>query len=451
MVSDYRVIRPQGSPHIPQTPSYCYFTERVHSSVSGSPVRPEELGLNQPQPFHGYHHQQIPHPYLHPHPHPYPYPYPYHLPLYAHDMHAAIKREIEKENIREEIIMMEIMRRRELEAEVRRELMMERELALRRGSHEVSFSTPSVTEVNSPTRPLEERIVPSLMDRERLNGMSESGGFEPLPFHRGSSDIRNSEAIPITNVPKGLEPLPFQRGIADVRNSEVIPVTEVPKGLKPLPFQRASADGRNSDVTLVTEVPKEKERSILGAKPNENTYGTKRGASKVDASESPSGYKPRKKAKEEWSCALCKVSSYSERVLNEHLQGKKHKTKEAALKVGKQFSIGLLSKKAATVGPGTGNSEKVSLDKSNNEADKLKKKEEPVVGNKKKMFEFWCELCQVGCPSENVLNNHRQGKKHMRRLRMCSKNRGDGKLAEDGGLVNENIVLSGGGRVAGMP
>ncbi|KAK7849120.1 hypothetical protein CFP56_003756 [Quercus suber] len=53
---------------------------------------------------------------------------------------AIAQRELEKARIREEIIAAEITRRRLLEAEVRRELMIEREMALRRLSAEGRIS-----------------------------------------------------------------------------------------------------------------------------------------------------------------------------------------------------------------------------------------------------------------------------------------------------------------------
>ena len=53
---------------------------------------------------------------------------------------AIVQRELEKARIREEIIAAEITRRRLLEAEVRRELMIEREMALRRLSAEGRIS-----------------------------------------------------------------------------------------------------------------------------------------------------------------------------------------------------------------------------------------------------------------------------------------------------------------------
>ena len=53
---------------------------------------------------------------------------------------AIVQRELEKARIREEIIAAEITRRRLLEVEVRRELMIEREMALRRLSAEGRIS-----------------------------------------------------------------------------------------------------------------------------------------------------------------------------------------------------------------------------------------------------------------------------------------------------------------------
>lgn len=34
-----------------------------------------------------------------------------------------------------------------------------------------------------------------------------------------------------------------------------------------------------------------------------------------------------KKAKQEWSCKLCQITTTSENDLNDHIQGKKHRTK----------------------------------------------------------------------------------------------------------------------------
>ncbi|KAH6817441.1 hypothetical protein C2S51_001044, partial [Perilla frutescens var. frutescens] len=341
------------------------------------------------------------HPHLHPHPLPHPHPHPHHLSSsQSHALHEAIRRELEKERIREEIIMSEILRRRALEAEVRSELMMERELALQGRSN--GFGSPSRMGLDLPMRlPLvdtrakgrfhEERIMLSLTQRNNLNNRSESDLPVSLPFQSASDDVRAA------------------------RNSEVKPIQE--------------------------GVP-EKKKIILQATPMKNITGAKRAG---HASESQSDGNLKKKVKEEWSCALCQVSPTSERGLNEHLEGKKHKMKEAELRAreaGKNYSIGLASKKVAkpiqgsgTVDPGTESevkftSESLPFSKSGdarsttyatppsqkNLKKKKKKKKKKNDKPEKKNYKFWCEICQIGVANQNVMNLHEMGKKHRRQL-----------------------------------
>ncbi|KAG8367619.1 hypothetical protein BUALT_Bualt16G0091100 [Buddleja alternifolia] len=302
-------------------------------------------------------------------------------------MHDAILREIEKERIREEIIISEIARRRALEAEVRRELMMERELALQRSgdgfpfgsSQQMGFDPPmrfAITGTRFEGRLLEERIAMPQEEMRRLNGVRESGGLETQPF---------------------------QRRAVDLRISEIKPVSEGGK-----------------------------EKVILLAKPDETISGSKRKASTppgVDASEIVSDEILKKKAKEEWSCALCKVNATCQRGLNEHLQGKRHKSKETALRAQKgqkNYCIGLIPKKATksikavhTTDPGADEGVKfageslVSQKKNQSEiVEKVKKHD----GHEKEKYNFWCEMCKVGTLSLKTMNIHKKGKKHVRRV-----------------------------------
>lgn len=82
---------------------------------------------------------------------------------------------------------------------------------------------------------------------------------------------------------------------------------------------------------------------LLQPKPDDNASRSKREAERLD------GF-IKKKAKVEWSCAVCKFSASSERQLNEHLQGRKHKNEESkmqrAQKGSKNYRTGLSSKKA---------------------------------------------------------------------------------------------------------
>lgn len=120
------------------------------------------------------------------------------------NMREAIQREIEKERIKEEIIAEEIARRNMLELEVRRELMMERQLAKQSGAGLSPFSSPVMS--FSPTLPLlkqqsvvrsaDERIARSLDDRmesgisvSRLGARNETGRLEIVPFEERISEI----------------------------------------------------------------------------------------------------------------------------------------------------------------------------------------------------------------------------------------------------------------------
>lgn len=102
-------------------------------------------------------------------------------------MHEVIQREIEKERIREEVIMSEILRRR---AEARREMMMEREMALRRDGNCFPYGLSSLIGFDSPTsrpllrtkitgRSLEETMGLSFAESERLNRWRENDNCLP--------------------------------------------------------------------------------------------------------------------------------------------------------------------------------------------------------------------------------------------------------------------------------
>ncbi|KAL0284044.1 UNVERIFIED_CONTAM: hypothetical protein Sangu_2849800 [Sesamum angustifolium] len=216
-------------------------------------------------------------------------------------------------------------------------------------------------------------------------------------------------------------------------------------------FQRGTADLRISEVKPVAEGDKEKQTVMFMAKHDDNISGSKRKAVTllgVDATEHSSLGISKKKAKEEWSCALCQVSATSERVLNEHLQGKKHKLKEAALKaerVGKNYTIGLSKRAtksvqvAGTVDQGTDGvklpTESFPVKKTGKSSSKrqdmfplLEKNQSTLVENVQKSgaqdstkYRFWCEICNIGTPSQKVMNAHKKGKKHVRRLQGSDK------------------------------
>ncbi|KAL7237514.1 hypothetical protein ACSBR2_003753 [Camellia fascicularis] len=328
------------------------------------------------------------------------------------DVREAIQRELEKQRIREEIVAGEIARKRLLEAEVRREMLMEREMALRGAERFSLFSGSAAVSAmqfeprlsllhQSDGRSLEERLALSLEDRLGYQARRGNGGFGTFSFQH-------------------------------------------------------NAEPKISEVKTPSE-----------GKPEESFSGAKRKAVTPPvsgASELPSISGSNKKLKEEWSCALCHVSATSEQGLNEHLQGRKHKAREAglrALRTGKNYAIGLFPKKSSksaiqiietidnkisellpvnkagekllqkkSKAEDVKQSNKLALQvinkdanaSSNHKSGKFSGQKMQKSGDHKKKFKFWCEMCKIGAHSEKVMNDHRKGKKHVVRLQELNKN-----------------------------
>ncbi|XP_027917996.1 uncharacterized protein T19C3.4-like isoform X1 [Vigna unguiculata] len=89
------------------------------------------------------------------------------------------------------------------------------------------------------------------------------------------------------------------------------------------------------------------------------------------------------KVQKEWTCALCHVTTSSEKTLNSHLQGSKHLAMLIGLKTKNQpVSQKNLQKKPAGVN----------------------------------IKEVICEICNVKCPCEITFASHRNGKKHLAKV-----------------------------------
>ncbi|KAF9680643.1 hypothetical protein SADUNF_Sadunf06G0142900 [Salix dunnii] len=331
-----------------------------------------------------------------------------------------ILRQIEKERIREEIIAQEMAWRRGLEVEVRRELMVEREMAMR-GGRGMSF---------------EERLTMRLNSRQpQLPG--------PFVNQFDCSWLEDRLAFHGHGVSYMLPPVPR------------LPESEMK--LLPEPEMKPSTENN-------------KDKLIVLKKPDPNLCGVKRKAvtPSTGVGELPfAGIK--KKPKEEWSCALCQVCATSERGLSEHLQGRRHKAKEAELraqkmaknpnkaslpkKTAKTAKLAILTtglemeaeiedeslqhnksgnfsnKKLENKGEG-GDKNDAQLVQKNQELNNLNKSMAESVQRKertpeikmKKKFKFWCEMCQIGAYSEMVMEAHKKGKKHLARLQKSSQN-----------------------------
>lgn len=334
-----------------------------------------------------------------------------------------VQWELEKSQIREEIIASEIARRRALEAEVRMELMAEWEMA--------AWHRAGETDLSLGNR-LTMRLDPRLPFMHHFNNN----------HHRWQPDGRFSFLPP---PPAPTPMLPPQ-------------VTEV------------------SDIEVKDTSEGNKNKLIVLAKPNPNrVVGAKwktlplAGAGEL----SLPLISLKKKPNEEWSCAICHVSTTSEKGLTEHIQGRKHKANEARLKAQRMEQISktnttTLPKKPrkrakvadmpVTTGLGSETEEKLpqlsknvdGLDQKLEDGEKLKnkkdklslKKEKKAKRSRKKLdsllkrdgptaedkaertpgpgkrekYEFWCSICLVGVHSQAVMEAHIKGRKHIARL-----------------------------------
>lgn len=328
------------------------------------------------------------------------------------DVRDAIEWELEKDRIREDIIVADIARRRVLEAEVRTEMMIEREMAMRRLA---ATATPEGLSFEERfAMRFDPRLPPLMHPFEGFAFPGCGGAFDTLPM-----------------MPRLLEAMPL----------DIKPPREI-----------------------------NKDKLIVLAKPDPNLSGTKRKAVTPPAG-STSELPPfvlKKRPKEEWSCALCQVSATSERGFNEHLQGKKHKAKEARLRaqtMGKIASSTPLPKettKPSTLtdttdigssglqarvegeslhqnktGDGSDQKMEITEDLKNDNEQKNQNAEdsktngmatdqgaEKITEFKKKKFKFWCEMCQIGAYSQVVMEGHKKGKKHRSQLQELGKKDG---------------------------
>ncbi|CAA0814703.1 Unknown protein [Striga hermonthica] len=355
----------------------------VHSQSQGSYVGVELAGTQRPGG---------------PHTHPLSYP----LSLSTPGLLGSVWREIEKQRIREEITA---ERRLALEAEVRWEMMVEREMGLTRltsgGAHMVHPPPPVPFGPSSRLAPAPDGVF----------------GTSPLakPLPDRVSDGAKEEIIPERRLALEAEvqwEMMVEREMGLTRlTSGVAHVIHLPP---PVPFGSSSRLGPASDGVFgtsplakplpdkVSNGAKEKPKIVLSVKPNETLHGSKRKAVIPLA-----GDVSKKRAKEEWSCSLCQVSTTCQQALNEHLTGKKHKSREAAKRYdegGKSYSIVLLSKGKAT--------EQISgLSES-----PPKENQNAEDNSNNSRYRFWCDLCQVWSNSVDNMNSHKNGKKHARRL-----------------------------------
>ncbi|XVE97451.1 hypothetical protein REPUB_Repub03eG0020900 [Reevesia pubescens] len=301
--------------------------------------------------------------------------------------------ELEKAQIREEIIASEIARRRALEAEVRRELMMEWEMAARHIASEpgLSFVHRLIMQVD-PRPPL---MQPHFNINRHCWRPEQLLNWFPPP-------------------PPSLPMLPPR--VTEVLDTEV---------------KDASEGNKNKLIILAKPDP----NHVIGAK---RKTPPPAGTGELMLPLISLKVKPNK----EWSCAICQVSTTSEKGLTEHLQGRKHKANEARLRAHRMEknsnTTTTLPKKLRQSDLKLEDREKLKnkkdelLVKREKKEEKFRKKYEDFLEKKReptamdevgmtpelsiKKYKFWCQMCLVGAYSEVVMETHKKGRRHIARL-----------------------------------
>ncbi|KAH7832906.1 hypothetical protein Vadar_001225 [Vaccinium darrowii] len=130
------------------------------------------------------------------------------------------------------------------------------------------------------------------------------------------------------------------------------------------------------------------------------------------------------KVQREWTCALCQLTTPTEKILDSHLQGRKHKAKVQQLEASMQANKNKASSSsAASPEP----KKTLDVDRPNdNSTNKQEYKVRANVTNEQciekevdnagcgmDQSKFWCSICDLKLLSENNLASHLGGKKHL--------------------------------------
>ncbi|GMI89293.1 hypothetical protein HRI_002598600 [Hibiscus trionum] len=325
--------------------------------------------------------------------------------------------ELEKLQIREEIVAMEIARRRALEAEVRREMAAELEMAAMHRVRGTALSyEQSLTMLLDPRLPL----VPHFHSLNSFRPEAHFSLFPPPP---------QPTLLPPPIVLPPPMPQVLESKVKDASEEMKNRLIKLPK---PDPNRVVGAKWKTPPPAGTTELP---QPSI---------------SSKV-------------KQNDEWSCAVCQISATSEEALAGHLGGNKHKANEArqkAREMEKNSNTVTLPKKLKQSDEKSEDNGKMKTEKDEQLikregkeegfmekkiADSLEKKHAPTAMDevekksadslekkhaqtvmdagemtpkirKKKGIKLRCEICSVDLNSEVAREIHKKGRKHKARL-----------------------------------
>ncbi|PWA74505.1 hypothetical protein CTI12_AA249430 [Artemisia annua] len=285
---------------------------------------------------------------------------------------CAIQRESEKERMRHKIIAEEIKRQSFLEAEVRRELIIEREMPL--------MLRP---------QPLLNHHYPHRLEPEMVHGEM----FIP--------ENRRLAMAGVAGVGRGGD-------CAEIGKFEAVPFQRRPPSPSPKIKEISTFQPKDARIDI-TSLGKTSDLTVSGVKRKQLTPPLYAAAASSSGGVSLNSSKKRI---EEWKCAICDVSATSADGLSDHIAGKKHQAKVAAVKAGNGtgVNIGLVKNKTPIMEQPL---EVVNL----SQCVSIVSKNDKTAGESlPKKFTRRCKLCKTGPLDDNGWNLHKKGKKHLKSL-----------------------------------
>ncbi|KAL9239822.1 hypothetical protein vseg_014105 [Gypsophila vaccaria] len=305
---------------------------------------------------------------------------------------VEFSREMEKKMIREEIIASNIIRRRELENEVRMELMIEERV--KGASDDVIGGNVKLTSGSSYGSGIE-----GMQQMEM-----EDVALGKWPFDRDPSFVppRVAGKFDADLSDEVMSEAMSSAGIIGVKRKAETPARASDKETSALTvsadtqkwFCSVCGVSTTSELTLNAHFQGKKHKA-REARPKANDTTNTNTISMSDNTSQPvsnmSTEQENNLVTNKWECSLCQLSVTSETLLRSHIEGKKHKAKEAKLQTD-EITInvdGVPSEK----------SQERSMSSSNENATATDK-------------QWYCSLCGVSASSEKNLSDHLNGKKH---------------------------------------
>ncbi|XP_010417142.1 PREDICTED: uncharacterized protein LOC104702921 [Camelina sativa] len=356
----------------------------------------------------------------------------------------AIQREIEKEQIRQEIIIAEAARKRELIAEVLQEMAIDREMAKRRVAETgMSLEDKITMWINQRKLSNQNNLFSPMLSKGPYNGLVASPMMQlpslqvqvqVQPMHEatttGTSVFETNkdklivlnradtiggkgkeDSVGTIHLPQ-LQPIPEATGTPVLESNKEKLIVLARAG--PIGEKRKAEDTDQTGLNKHVKGKKRhkaKEAAVLEAK----TMSVETG--EIVSSKKQVESKIRRSFK--FWCDICKVGTYCQTVMRDHELGKKHKAAVSQQSEAPEAASTSLAPPASGTTPqseaisGIETAANVPAQKVEEMSVKETTGKKTEEGEKKKKVTIWCSTCNIHANSETTMRNHRLGKKHL--------------------------------------